>query len=455
VLPSRSRLESWNPDSLSFTGPAVKTAGESVEQAVDRVNSNIKIMPETKSWSGEAHDAASDMFDRGHKQTQSFAGYTSAIGKALSEGASTIGGARRALLDKADEVDSGPLNVSEGWVVLIDPGAHTEEQIAELMDQVATEQAAINGLLLAVGDADTSTADKVMAAAKPFGFVPPTPSGLPGMMVPGAQRPVDDVPNPRDPLGLMQQATVRGEDMATTVRETTSRYNKDGHFEKTLVMQDGSKYVITEYTPDYERGVPDMTTEDHYDANGDLISWTSSSRTDGGYKKTIMNWADETQFVIDETPEGVRTAAFNLPDGRSGVLPPDSPLLTQTVPDRIGDVLTGLEAHIDGGGRIPMLSMDAVDKVGAGAKYGGAALGVMSSMYDFLAASTPADKCVSVFAGTFGLAGNAAGAAGGAAIGGPIPVPGAAPVLAVGFSIAAGEWMKSVGTKVGEVLCGA
>lgn len=129
------------------------------------------------------------------------------------------------------------------------------------------------------------------------------------------------------------------------------------------------------------------------------------------------DWGDGTQYVVDETPEGVRTAAFNMPDGRHGVLPPDSPLLAQTVPDRIGDVLTGLETHIDRGGRIPMLSMDTVEKVGAGAKYGGPALGVMSAMNDFLVAPTPADKCVSVFAGTFALAGNAGGAAGGAAAG--------------------------------------
>ena len=32
--------------------------------------------------------------------------------------------------DKADEIDRGPLNVSEGWVVLIDPGSQSAEQIA-------------------------------------------------------------------------------------------------------------------------------------------------------------------------------------------------------------------------------------------------------------------------------------------------------------------------------------
>lgn len=103
-----------------------------------------------------------------------------------------------------------------------------------------------------------------------------------------------------------------------------------------------------------------------------------------------------------------------------------------------------------------MLSMDAVDKIGTGAKYGGPALGVMSAMYDFLAAPTPYDKCVSVFAGTFNVVGDAAGGAGGALVGAAVPGAQAVtvPVFAVGASYYAGEWMKSVGTKVGEVLCG-
>lgn len=456
MLPSRSRLESWNPDSLSHTGPAVTSAGDSVESAVDRISQQVKTMPETKAWDGPAHDAASTMFDRAHKSAEVFGNYATAVGNALAEGASVIGAARTALLNKADEIDRGPLNVSEGWVVLIDPGSQTAEQIASLMNQVATEQAAINDLLVAVDDADSSTADKVIAAGKDFGFAPPPEVGLGGIMLPGLHRPPDDLPSPHNPIGLMQQATVRNEQMATTVRETSSRYNDDGHFEKTLVMQDGSKHVITEHAPNPHNRIFDTTvTEDHYDPAGNLISWTSSTTTQSGYKKTIMNWADGTQYVVDETPNGVRTGQFNLEDGRHGVLPPDSPILVTTVPDRIGDVLTGVETHIGDGGKIPMLSMDAVEKIGAGAKYGGPALGVMSSMYEFLAAPTAADKCVSVFAGTFGLAGNALGGTGGAALGGITPVPGAAPALAVAGGYAAGEWMKTIGTKVGTVLCGA
>jgi uncharacterized protein YukE len=456
VLPSRSRLEGWNPDSLTHTGPAVEEAGNSVGQAVDRINQNVKALPEGRAWEGPAHDAASAMFDRAHRSAANFSDYTTSLAKVLTKGGDTIGHARKALLDKADEIDSGPLHVSEGWVVLIDPGTQSSEDIAELMKQVAIEQAVVNDMLVAVGDADRRTADDLAAAGKPFGFVAPQQAGLPGIMVPDAQSPADDVPNPHDPAGLMQQATVRGENMATTVRETDSRYNEDGHFEKTLIMQDGSRHVITEEAADPHNRIFDVTVrEDHYAADGTLISWTSSTTTAEDSKKTIMNWADGTQYVVEETPDGVRSAAFNLADGSHGVLPPDSPLLVTTVPDRIGDVFTGIDAHIGGGGRIPLLSMDAVEKLGAGAKYGGPALGVMSSMYGFLAAPTPADKCVSVFAGSFGLAGNALGGAGGAALGGVIPIPGAAPVLAVGFGYGAGEWMKSIGTRVGTVLCGA
>ena len=454
MLPSRSRLESWNPDSLSFTGPTVKAAGDAVEQSVGRIDVNLAQMPETRSWAGTAHDAATDMLGRAHRSAEKFRDHLSSVAGALTAGSSTLGAARRALLDRADQIDAGPLNVSEGWAVLIDPGAQSGEQIIELMELVVSEQAAVNTLLLAVGDADSALADKLMAAAAVFGFTPPPAEGLPGMLTPAARRPADDVPSPRDPLGLLQQDTVRAEAMATTVRETQSGYTDDGHFEKTMIMQDGSKIRMTEYEYDYARGVPDMVKEEHFDADGQLISWTTSSRTPGGYENTTFNWADGSQYVVDRTPEGVVTGHFNLPDGRRVLLDPDSPLLT-TVPARIGDVMTGLDAHIAGGGRIPMLSMDNVEKLGAGAKYGGAALGTMTAMYDFLKAATPEDKCVSVFAGAFGLAGNPLGGAGGAAVGAPIPLPGTTAGGAITGAQVVGGLFTQAGTKVGEVLCGS
>lgn len=103
MLPSRPRLEGWNPDSLTFTAKSVTGGGETVAKAVTGISDNIKIMPETKAWSGDAHAAATEMFVRAAVQTDGFKAYTTAIGTALNEGAGTIGAARTALLNKADE----------------------------------------------------------------------------------------------------------------------------------------------------------------------------------------------------------------------------------------------------------------------------------------------------------------------------------------------------------------
>jgi hypothetical protein len=76
-------------------------------------------------------------------------------------------------LDHATEVDRGELSVSDMWVVLIKPARVSAEKAASLQAQAQTEQKEINRLLVAVGDADNGTAEKVQAAAKDFGFAVP------------------------------------------------------------------------------------------------------------------------------------------------------------------------------------------------------------------------------------------------------------------------------------------
>lgn len=51
--------------------------------------------------------------------------------------------------------------------MLIDPGAQSTDRIDEVMSLVTTEQAAVNTLLVAVGDADTATADAMSSTAHP------------------------------------------------------------------------------------------------------------------------------------------------------------------------------------------------------------------------------------------------------------------------------------------------
>ncbi|MCH9728308.1 MAG: hypothetical protein K0U84_01250 [Actinomycetia bacterium] len=455
MLPTRSRLEGWNPDSLSFAGTAIQTAGESVEGAVDRISNNVKIMPETKAWSGPAHDAASAMFDRAHTSATSFSDLATAVAGALHDGATTIGAARKTLLAKADEVDGGPLNVSDAWVVLIDPGSQSAEQIAELTKQVVTEQLAINKLLVAVDDADTSTANKVLAEAKKFGFEPPATGGLAGLMLPGGQRPVDEVPNSREPLGLLQQNVMRGEDMSTTVRETRERYNDEGNFEKTLIMQDGSRQVVTSYERDYDYGVPDMTTIEHWDAEGNWLSKTTTTRgAYDGSSQTVFLYKD-FQLVTTVGADGHVTAEYTLFDGRSGQLPPDSPFFAMDAPEIVGGALTGLAAHTTNGGRLPVISMNAIDNIGAGAKFGGPALGILSTLWDMGTAETAYDRCVTGFAGSFGVLGDLVGGAAGGGLGAVMPGAQAVtvPLFAVGGSVLVGKWMEGLGKKVAVAFC--
>lgn len=175
MLPSRSRLERWNPDSLAFTGQSIQDSGRAVADAVTTMSDNIDTMPETRAWSGDAHTAATRMFDRAQDQANAFAAYTRDVGAALRDGAGTIGAARTALLDKADEIDmGGQLYVSDQWVVLITGAAMTAEEAAALERHAQAEQVTVNALLLAVGGADDATAAAVTAAATAHGYDPLT-----------------------------------------------------------------------------------------------------------------------------------------------------------------------------------------------------------------------------------------------------------------------------------------
>ena len=171
MLPSRPRLQGWNPDSLPPAGKTITTSGTAVGEAVTRIDSKLKTMADTKDWSGDAHTAATGMFARGKKQTDKFSEYTKAVGEAFSGSADPIGSAQRALLSKADEIDAGgKLHVSDQWVVLITGAKMTAEQAAALEKQAISEQLHVNRLLTAVGKADDEAAAKLMTAAQPYGF---------------------------------------------------------------------------------------------------------------------------------------------------------------------------------------------------------------------------------------------------------------------------------------------
>jgi hypothetical protein len=246
--------------------------------------------------------------------------------------------------------------------------------------------------------------------------------------------------------------------MGTAVREVNETKDKDGNRIKTLTMQDSSKQVITIYNqwPPGKNPMPkDFVQVEHFDKDGKFISQTQSHVSDNGTKTTNIIWAEGTQLIATEAPDGTRTAAFTLPDGRYGVLPPDNPFFTGSVPQVLGGGLTALDAHAERGGKLPMITPESVENVGKTARFAGPAVGIAATIYDVGAAETSQEACVAGISGAFGVVGDYVGSDIGASvgtIGGPI-APVTVPLAAVGGAFLGGKSLGWVGHQVGEAFC--
>lgn len=453
MLPSRTTLQSWNPDALSASARAISAGAESVAGAVSGIDTACQRMPETRAWSGRSHDAASAMFGRANADASTVAEYAEAIAAALREGASALGQARAALLAKANEVDAGPLTVSDQWAVLIDPVRMSADDLARLQKLAVEEQAEVNTLLTAVGDADEKMANAIAAAGERFGFVQPGPPGDPFAIPTAAGRPRDQVPDPRDPIGLLDQQALRNGDMAISVREVIESENLYGEEVTTVVMQDGSKQVITKRDPFDWPSKQHFISVEQYDEDGNEISESSSWHdlgTDCDY--TSVTWPDGSNFTMSMDPTGYRTAGFTTAGGRHRSVPVE---LIDNMSLGAGSALSGLEKHVANGGSLPMLTDETVEKVGRTAKFGGPALGVATTVFDMVMAESGRDACIAAFGGVGGGAGGWAGAEGGAAMGATfLPLaPVTVPAFAAGGALIGGYGFGELGKKLGDVLC--
>lgn len=442
MLPSRARLQSWNPESLALAADAIRSAGTSIYQGVRELDDEIDRMPEAQGWSGMAHRAAADMFRRATDRSSAFKDYAETVAGALSYGATTIGRARTDALAKAAEIDSGPLNVSDQWVVMIDPAGMSAERAAELERRAKAAQAQLNPLIVAVDEADATTSMRVVTAISGEGIN----SDIAGDVSPGAfPMPIDDLPSPAEKDGRTFQEVARAQDMATTVRDITDTEDRDGNRVTTYTMMDGSTQVATEYIdqglPSQQVYPPGTTRVLHSDKNGNWISETMTSPLEDGGIKTNVSWADGTTITMTETADGVRTGSCITADGRESVLPDE--FFTDPLPTLAGGALSGLETRAGQG--IPALTSAELDKVKLGAKWGGPAIGLATMAYNMVSADTLRDACVAGVSGTFGTVGSIATAGVGGAAFGPV----GAFVGSLGGSWAFGY----VGSVVGEVLC--
>ena len=446
MLPSRPRLERWNPDSLTPAGDAVKNAGKAVGAAVSGMSSNLAKMADTKAWSGDAHKAATAMFGRAKIQTDEFSRYTAAVGDALSGAAGPIGSARTALLNKADEIDnSGQLHVSDQWVVLITGGQMTIEQVAALEKRAQSEQITVNLLLTDVGAADEAAAAAVTAAGQSHGFQLPDPTSL-DRLYPGALEPGDEVPNPFSHVGATQQATLRDIDMAQTIRDTKVETNGD-ITTTTHTMQDGSTQVVTEDNEyQWDRG-PTLRVTQH-DKDGNFVSQTSTftwKKGTGYYYSgattTSTLLADGTTLESHEWPGGRAESKVITPDHREADIPIE--ILSNPPTAIAGGALTGLDTFAAQGGVIPKLSAEALHGLGAGAKFAGPAVGIAEAVLNVAGAKTAFERCVDIYSGAGSVAGGFA----------PLLVPGGGWVGAGLISIGGSQIGGAFGTYLGNQFC--
>jgi hypothetical protein len=458
MLPSRPTLRGWNPDSLAASATSITSRTQSVSDAVTGIDDACQRMPETHGWTGRSHEAAAAMFGRAANRAKAFREYGDAVASALRTGGDSIGSARAALLSAADRVDEGPLNVTDQWVVLIDPVKMSADELAKLEKLARSEQESINRMLSAVGDADDATANAVAAAGGKFGFVeagPPTDLG--SMMVPVAQRPGDEVPNPRDPVGVVAQESIRNGDMSIAVREVVESENEDGEEVTTVFLQDGSKQVITKRDPFEWPSKQNFITVEQFDKHGNEVSESSSwhdAGTDCDY--TSVTWPDGSNWTMTMDPTGRRSAGFTTADGRHSAVPVE---LIDNISLVSGAGLSGLEKHVVNGGSLPMITASSVEDIGRAAKFGGPALGIATTVFDMAMADSGKDRCIALVAGAAGggggWAGAEMGAAGGATFGAAFPplLALAVPGGAIAGGVVGGLLGADLGKFVGEVVC--
>ncbi|MDZ4269812.1 MAG: WXG100 family type VII secretion target [Mycobacterium sp.] len=222
-------MQSWNPEALTSAASSIRSSGESIYDAVRNLDDRIDRMSAEKAWSGEAHKAAGDMFGRATDRSSACKNYTDRVAATLDRGGDSISGWRTSLPAKASEIDAGPLNVTDQWVVFIDQAGMSAELAAELEAQAKAAQAEINPLLVGLDEADTATSTALLAAQATEGIA----TDLPG------KPPVSLTPYPQDEVLHTDKNGNWISDTMTTPRE-------DGGTLTEISWADGTRIDISE-----------------------------------------------------------------------------------------------------------------------------------------------------------------------------------------------------------------
>jgi hypothetical protein len=274
------------------------------------------------------------------------------------------------------------------------------------------------------------------------------------MMVPVAQRPGDQVPNPRDAVGVIAQEAIRNADMSLAIRDVSGPVkNQYGDEVTTVTRQDGSKQLLTTYDPFDWPSKQNFASVTEFDKDGNQVSETSSWHDFGTDSDiTTTTWPNGATWTMTMDSSGYRSAGFTTADGRHSAVPVE---LIDDISNGTGASMSGLEKHLGRGGSLPMVTADSIENVSKATKFGGPALTIATTVFDMAMADTPHDRCVALVAGAVGAGGGWGGAEAGAAAGlatGPL-APGAVPIFAFAGAFAGGYYGGKLGNVIGDIVC--
>ena len=451
MIPTRSRLEGWIFDPILAAAYAIKTRGAAIEAAGSGIDARCRELPALSGWDGTAHQAAENAFGRAKSAAISIGDFADGLSGAMTQGYWDLSAAKSKLIQMVSEIEGEPFLVHDQWAITLRPGEMTVERVEELMKRRDSLQGLLNPMVSAMGSADSSAAETLTGAAKTFGFDVPKGSLLNPWSIP----PADEIPDPTTLIGKSHQMSIAAADAALSVRETQVGTNSEGEPTKTLIMQDGSKVVLTD-TSTY-RG--QSSREDHYAPDGKL-EWYTTVRPWGDTGKTsvwtrYMDSGTVVHTLIDSA--GVPNTSVHVPGKPTVSL--GARIFSGSTMSQFGGALrdpaTGAAlAAIEfaaGDDDITRYGPKSItpahwDNVKAGAKFGGIGLATGFALYD-VATAEPEDRCESSVVGAFSVAGGIAGGVGGSVL------PGAN-LVSAGLGAYAGTWFfEEVGKKVSDWVC--
>lgn len=462
MIPTRTRLNSWNLGTLLDNKKTLWQAGQDIEMAVHSLRSDCDSLPELRAWSGESHDAAVSMLARTARHAAFFGDIADDATGILDSYYHWLVSVRDRINTLAASIEGGPLYVSDQWIVLLDPEPMDAQRTEVLRKAQNGFQQQINPLITELGQVEDQTVDKLRNLNYRYSDVrldPGDPTVHP--------RPDDGVPDPQYEGGRKMQEDLQAQDAAVTVAGITEEDN-DGSHVKTIMMQDGSKQVATTtatyqappgtlypVTPGFgpPAGYPGdpMQRVEKFDSSGNLMSSVQTVRSNyfKGATWTNVNIPGQGGLSTKKDSDGDVTANMWGPDGKISTIPEDSSFFTHPSVTTIGGAVTGLETAANKGALDMALDADTVNKVRVGSKFAGPGIGVATTVWDMAAAETPREQCVAGVAGTVSTVGSTAlGAAAGipgSTVSGPI----------AGFvGAAAGTWVfGALGARLGEAVC--